>query len=156
MVSLLIARSCTHDIYTCVVVLAEDLVARALKSSGPRKAPGSTTRANARPTYARRATGLAETTGAGRWCRANRFRRKTRGVFITGSKAIFNNSSQCLTSCVSLLYWCTSIDIVDGRRGQNEKCVIMTTRRPEPQPKPSLEWYGVTSAWMLWLSNALG
>ena len=32
---------------------------------------------------------------------------------------------------VPLLYSCTSIDIVDGHRGKNEKYVIMTTR-----PKP--------------------
>ena len=48
--SLLMARSCTHDIYMCVVALAEDLEARALKSSAQTKAPGDTPRAKARLT----------------------------------------------------------------------------------------------------------
>ena len=49
--SLLIARSCMHDIY-CIWVLglAEDLEARVLKSSPQTKAPGNTPRAKARPT----------------------------------------------------------------------------------------------------------
>ena len=36
------------------------------------------------------------------------------------SKAIFTKSCQGLTTCVSLLYCSTSTDVVDGRRGKNE------------------------------------
>ena len=46
---------------------------------------------------------------------------------------MFKNSSQGLTIRVLLLYCCTRIDIiVDGRRGKNEKYVIMTTLDPNP------------------------
>ena len=46
---------------------------------------------------------------------------------------IFKKTSQDLTACVLLLYCCTSIDIVvDGRRGKNEKNVIMNTLDPNP------------------------
>ena len=45
--------------------------------------------------------------------------------------------------------------IVDARRGKNEKRHYDHTR-PEPEPKPQLECYGMTSAWMLWLAKALG
>ena len=40
--SLLIARSCMHVIYMRVVALAEDLEARALKSTAQTKVPGNT------------------------------------------------------------------------------------------------------------------
>ena len=72
----------------CVVALAEDLEARALKSSAQTKAPGNTPRANARPTQDGR-RGLQRQRERDGWCRANWFRRKTRGVFIIYSKAIF-------------------------------------------------------------------
>ena len=49
----------------CVLALAEDLEARALKSSAQTKAPGNTPRAKARPTQDGR-RGL-QTGGAGRW-----------------------------------------------------------------------------------------
>ena len=49
------------------------------------------------------------------------------------AKGDLEESSQGLTTCVLLLYCCTSIDIVDGRRAKTKKYVIMTTR-PEPYP----------------------
>ena len=114
----------------CVVALAEDLGAQALKSSAQTKAPSNK---SARPPQDGR-RGLRRQRERDGGCRWNWFRRKTRGIFIILSKAIFKLSSQVLT-CVLLLYCCTSIDIVDDRRGKNEKYVIVTTR-PEPQPKP--------------------
>ena len=114
----------------CVSALAEDLEDRALKSSAQTKAPGNTPRAKARPTQDGR-RGLQRQRERDRGCRANRFGRKTRGVFIIKSKAIFKKSYQGLTTCVLLLYYCTSIDVVDGRRGQKRKYVIVTTP-PEP------------------------
>ena len=72
---LLIARSCTHDIYMCVVALAEDLGARALKSSAQTKAPGNAPRATARPTQDGR-RGLQRQRDWDGGCRPSRFRRK--------------------------------------------------------------------------------
>ena len=70
-----------HDMYMCVLALAEDLEARALKSSDQTKVPGNTPRAKARPAQDGRQglQGQREQDGG---CGANRFRRKTRGVFI--------------------------------------------------------------------------
>ena len=104
----LIARSCMHDM--CILVLAEDLEARAPKSSAQTKTTGNTRRAKARPTKDG-PRGLQRQRKRHGGCRANRFRRKTRRVFITWSKPIFKKSSQYLTTCVLLLYYCTSIDI---------------------------------------------
>ena len=71
-----------QDIYfMCVLGLAEDLEARVLKSSPQTKAPGNTPRAKARPTQDGR-RGLRRQRGRDGGCGANRFRRKTRGVFI--------------------------------------------------------------------------
>ena len=67
---------------------------------------------------------------------ASQFRRKTRGVFIILSKAIVKKSSQCLTSCVLLLYCCTSIDISTAAVGRT-KYVIVTTLDPNPNPNPN-------------------
>ena len=65
----------------CVSALAEDLEAQALKSSPQTKAPSNTPRAKARPTqHGRR--GLQRQRERDGGCRKNRFRRKTRGVFI--------------------------------------------------------------------------
>ena len=65
-----------HDICICVVGLAEDLQARALKSSAQTKAPGNTPRAKARPTQDGR-RGLQRHRERDGGCRANRFRRNT-------------------------------------------------------------------------------
>ena len=64
----------------CVLALAEDLEARAVKSSAQTKVPGNTPRAKARPTQDGR-RGLRGQRDRDGGCRANRFRRKTRGVF---------------------------------------------------------------------------
>ena len=90
-----------------------------------KRTPGNTPRANARPTQDGR-RGLQRQRERDGGCRANWFRRKTRGVFIIYSKAIFRKISQGLT-CVLVLYCFTSIDIIaDSRLGKNEKYVIMT------------------------------
>ena len=70
-----------YILYVCVVGFAEDLEARALKSSPQTKAPGNARRAKARPTQDGR-RGLRRQRGRGGGCGANRFRRKTRGVLI--------------------------------------------------------------------------
>ena len=107
--------------YMCVVALGEDLETRALKSSAQTKTSGNTLLANAGPTQDGR-RGLQRQWERDAGCRANWFRRKTRGVFNIKSKAIFKKSSQGLSTCVLLLYCCTSIDIiVDSRREKNEK-----------------------------------
>ena len=102
---LLIVRSCMHEINMCVVALAEDLEARALKSSAQTKSPGNTPRAEARPTQDGR-RGLQRQRERDGGCRANRFRRKTRGVFITENKVIFKKGSQPFKMCITdvLLY----------------------------------------------------
>ena len=74
--SLLIARSCMHDIYVSVLGLAEDMEARALKSSPQTKTLGNTPRAKARPTQDGRRS-LRRQRGRDGGCGANRFRRKT-------------------------------------------------------------------------------
>ena len=79
--SLLITRSCMRDICMYVLALAEDLKARALKSSAQMNAPGNTPLAKARPTQDGR-RGLQRQQERDGGCRTNRFRRKTRGVFI--------------------------------------------------------------------------
>ena len=85
----------------CVSALAEDLEARALKSSAQTKAPGNTPRAKARPTQDWR-RGLQRQREGDGGCRANRFRRKTRDVFIIerarrSSRKVprFNNTYYC-------------------------------------------------------------
>ena len=86
---------------------------------------GKTPRANAR-SMQDGWRGLRRQRGRDGGWRANWFRRKTRGVFIIYSKAIFRKISQGLT-CVLVLYCFTSIDIIaDSRLGKNEKYVIMT------------------------------
>ena len=75
---ILIARSCMH---MCIMMLAEDLKTQAPKSSAQMKTPGNTPRAKARPTQDGR-RGLQRQRERDGGCRANRFRRKTRGVFI--------------------------------------------------------------------------
>ena len=103
--SLLIARSCMHDIYMCVVASAEDLEARALTSSAQTKAPANTLRARAHPTQDGR-RGLQRQRERDGGCRASLLRRKKRRVFIISSKAIFKKSFHGLTTCVSLLFCC--------------------------------------------------
>ena len=63
---LFIDREIVHACHMCILVLAEDLEARAPKSSPQTETPGNTPRAKARPTP-RRAAGLAGTAGAGWW-----------------------------------------------------------------------------------------
>ena len=71
-----------HEIYfMCVLGLADELEARVLKSSSQTTAPGNGPLANARPTQDWR-RGLRRQRGRGGGCGSNRFRRKTRGVFI--------------------------------------------------------------------------
>ena len=65
----------------CIVVLAEDFEAGAPKSSALTKTPGNTPRIKARPTQDGR-LGLQRQRERDDGGRANRFRRKTRGVFI--------------------------------------------------------------------------
>ena len=77
----LIARSCMHDIYLCVLGLAEDMETRVLKSSPLTKAPGNTPRAKACPTQDGR-PGLRRQRGRDGGYGASRFRRKTRAVFM--------------------------------------------------------------------------
>ena len=77
--------------YVCVLGLAEGLEARVFKSSPQTKAPGNTPRAKARPTQDGRRS-LWSQRGRDGGCGANRFRRKTRGVFIIESKVIFKKS----------------------------------------------------------------
>ena len=70
-----------HARYMCLLPLAEALEARALKSSAQTKAPGNTPRAMARPTQDGR-LGLPRHRERDGRCRANRFRRETRGGFV--------------------------------------------------------------------------
>ena len=110
-----------------VLALAEDLEARALKIECSNESSGQYT-ASEVASHARQATGLAETAGAGRWVSSESVTMENpRRFHNLEHKEIFKKSSQGLT-CVLLLYCCTIIDIVDGGRGKNEKCVIMTTR----------------------------
>ena len=104
---ILITRSCMHDMYMCVVALAEDLKARALKSGIQTKAPGNTPRAKARPTQDGQRGLQRQRERDGGW-RANRFRQKIRGFFISWNKATLKKSSQDFTTCVLTLYCCTS------------------------------------------------
>ena len=64
-------------------------------SSAETKAPGSTLRAKARPTQDGR-LGLQKRRKRNGRCGANRFRRKTWGIFIIESKVIFKKNSQSL------------------------------------------------------------
>ena len=106
---LLIAISCMHnDIRSIwVLALAEDLEARALKSSARTKAPGNTPRAKSRPTA--QATRLAETAGAGRGVSSESVPTENPRPFHNlEQKAIFKKISQGST-CVLLLYCCTTV-----------------------------------------------
>ena len=67
--------------HMCVSALAEDLEGRALKSSAQAKAPSNTPQAKARSMQDGR-RGLQRQRERDRGCRANRFRRKTRDIFI--------------------------------------------------------------------------
>ena len=88
-----------HDIYMSALGLAEDLEARTLQSSPQTTASGDTPRARARPTQDGRRSLVARQRGRDGWCGTDRFRRKTRDVFINLSKANFKKSSQALTTC---------------------------------------------------------
>ena len=73
-----------HDmyyIYMSVLGLAEDMEARVLRSSPQAKGPSNTPRAKARPAQDGRPS-LGRQRGWDGGCRANRFRRKTRDVFM--------------------------------------------------------------------------
>ena len=122
---LLIARSCMHDIM-CILEFAElERPNRVLKrklrathrerSRVPRKTGGGACRDSGSGKVGVERTGCDGKPGAFSLFRARRSSTKV---------------PQDLT-CILLLYCCTSIDIVDGRRGENGKYVTMTTR-PEP------------------------
>ena len=132
--SILIARSCMHDIYYICMCFGVGGTpgSSSAQIECSKKTPGNTPLAKARPSQDGQ-RGLQRQRERDGGCRANRFRRKTRGVFIIYSKGIFKKSSQGLT-CVLLLYCCTSRHC---RRSswENEKYVIITTR-PNPNPNP--------------------
>ena len=128
---ILITRSCMHDMYMCVVALAEDLKARALKSGIQTKAPGNTPRAKARPTQDGQRGLQRQRERDGGW-RANRFRQKIRGFFISWNKATLKKSSQDFTTCVLTLYCCTSRHHCRRPPWEKRKIRDMTTVDPNP------------------------
>ena len=127
--SLLITRSCMHDI--CEFWRWLRLGSSTAQIECSNENSGQHT-ASEVASHARQATGLAETAGTGRWVSSESVPTENpRRFHYLEDKAIFMKSSQGSTTCVVLLYCCTSKDVVDGRRGKNEKRVIMSTR-PEP------------------------
>ena len=118
-----------------VVALAKDLEARALESNAQTKAPGNTQREGA--SHEGRATGTAETAGAGRWVSSESVPTENPRRFhyleqsdLQEKLSRFDN--MCITAI--LLYQHTSRRC---RRPpwKKRKYVIVTTR-PELNPQP--------------------
>ena len=124
---LFIDREIVHACHMCILVLAEDLEARAPKSSAQTKTSGSTPQAKARPTQdgRRGLQGQRERDGG---CRAKsvptenpRFFHYLEQSDLQEKFPMFNN----MRITAVLLYQYRHFD---GRRGKNEKYVIVSTR----------------------------
>ena len=103
-----------------IVVLAENLDARAHKSSAQTRTPGNTPQAKARPTQDGQHTA-------------------SKSVPTENPRCFHHLEQSDLQEKFSMFNMCFTAVLVyqyrhfDGRRGKNEKYMIVTTR-PEPEP----------------------
>ena len=117
----------------CILVLAEDLEARAPKSSAQTKISRQHT-ASEGASHARRATGLAETAGAG-WVSSKSVPTENPRCFHyleqSDRQEKFSMFQQDVYYCCIAAVLLYQYRQFDGRHGKNENYVIVTTR-PEP------------------------